>query len=170
MIEVISHHPPTFLDSYHFPVICCHLSKLYEKKILGRASLWKRPFLTKYGPCWEEILSLRAAVGPWSYNHRLCSTHRSAAVANTLLLCLMFYESCRPEERDCAALPEFDNITKKESKKRFTSHPWGPAESSRTEQLQLIGETPQQLVCVAARFRSIGDQVEGNIIAAMKQM
>lgn len=71
-------------------------------------------------------LSLRAAVGPWSYNPRLCSPLSFAAAANTLLLFLLFYECLRPEERDSTDFLESDNISRKESKEHFTNHPLGP--------------------------------------------
>lgn len=46
-------------------------------------------------------------------------------LTNTRLLFLLFYQCCRPEERDRAGIPDSDNISNQASKSHFTNHPVG---------------------------------------------
>lgn len=59
----------------------------------------------------------------------------STALTNTLLLFLLFYERCRPEERDRADFPDSDNISNQASKNHLTNHPAGQQKAARLHSL-----------------------------------
>lgn len=58
-----------------------------------------------------EIWTPRAAVGPYSHNHRHCSPLPSTALQHTPLLYLLLCADCRREERDQADFSNSDSIS-----------------------------------------------------------
>lgn len=136
--------PPLFIFAvswlFDFTEPRCQLYKLLESRkkekekshltrlSCGWKTLYGKTLTQKNTVCRGEIWvsgGSGALLGPADTITDTVPPLHSTALTNTLLLFLLFYECCRPEERDRADFPDSDNISNQASKNHFTNHPEG---------------------------------------------